>query len=75
MLPYLIKLQFVGTIMIKQVFHDLFSYLMVNFWQSKKNFYPSMSAVAAAGFQTSKLISKKCSKLGKTAIFSWGMLL
>ena len=34
-----------------------------------------MSAVAAAGIRTQNLISKKCDKLEKTAVLSWGMLL
>ena len=34
-----------------------------------------MSAVAAAGFKTKNVLLKKCSKLGKTAILSWGSLL
>ena len=61
--------------MIKQVFCGFFSNIMVKFWQSGKYFYLTMLAVAAASFQTSYLISKKCSKIGKTANLSRCMLL
>ena len=37
MYPNQLKSQFVGTIMAKQVFYDLFSNFMVKCWQSKKN--------------------------------------
>ena len=36
----------------KQKLNDLFSNLMVQSWQSRKNFYLTMSAVAVAGSQT-----------------------
>ena len=52
MYPHQIKSIFVGKIIIKQEFYDSFSDQMVKCWNSKKNFYPTMSAVAAAGFQT-----------------------
>ena len=41
-----------GKIMIKQVFCGFFSNLMVKFWKSRKYFYTTLSAVAAASFQT-----------------------
>ena len=37
MYPNQLKSQFVGTIMAKQVFYDLFSNFMVKCWQSKMN--------------------------------------
>ena len=49
--------------------------LLVKGWQSKNTFCMTTSAVAAAGFQTQNLISKKCSNLGNTAVLFWGMLL
>ena len=61
--------------MIKQVFYGLFSNFMIKNCQSTKNFYSTMSAIAAAGFQRQNLISKKYSKLGETAILSWSVLL
>ena len=54
--------------MIKQKFYNLFSELTVTFWQSRKNLDSTMSNVAPAGSQTQNLVSKKCSKLGKTAV-------
>ena len=59
MCPYHKKSLFLGKIMIKQKLNDLFSNLMVKCWQSGKNVYPTMSAVAAAGSQTETLILKK----------------
>ena len=38
--------------MAKQNFYDLLSNLKVECWQSEKNFYLTMSALAAAGSQT-----------------------
>ena len=58
MYPYLIKSYFVGKIT-KQAFYDSLSNLMVKFWQSGKNFYLTMSAVAATGPHIQNLISKK----------------
>lgn len=52
-----------GKITINQMFYDLRSNLMVKWRQSKKKFYPKMSAVAAGDFQTRNLSLKKCSKL------------
>ena len=52
MYPQQIMSLFLEKIMIKQVFCGFFSKLMVKFWQSRKYFYLTMSAVAAASFQT-----------------------
>ena len=49
--------------MMKQEFYDLFSNLMVKC--SKKNFYLTMSAVAAAGSQIQHLISRNAVKWEK----------
>ena len=52
MYPHQIMSKFVELIMIKQVFCGLSSNLMAKFWKSRKYFYLTMSAVAAASFQT-----------------------
>ena len=46
--------------MIREVFCGFFSNLMVKFWQSRKYFHLTISAVVAASFQALHLISKKC---------------
>ena len=52
--------------------------LLVKCWQPNHTFYPTMSVVAAAGFQTLalKLDFEKVQKIGKkTAILSWSILI
>ena len=51
MYPHQIKSYFVGKIILKQVFNDLFSDLLAKCWRSKNNFYPTILALTAAGFQ------------------------
>ena len=52
MYPFQIMSQFVEKIMITQVFCGFFCNLKTKIWQSRKSFYLTMSAVAAASFQT-----------------------